>query len=182
MTRQRGAVRGSARGAEAASAGAAGRPRRSGHLGRPISQRPPTIERRTRLGHYEIDTLVGHGSQACILSLVERKSGYAILGPLPDRTATAFTARATRLIRQQPRPVRTITADAALEHDGLLAEGFPSSGDENDLGKPHQGANREREAVPEDGADGEEYEFENGAVSPQVPCPISGEELHEADG
>jgi transposase, IS30 family len=92
-----------------------GTPRRSGHLGRPISQRPPTIERRTRLGHYEIDTLVGHGSQACVLSLVERKSGYVILGPLANRTATAFTARATRLIRQQPRPVRTITADNGVE-------------------------------------------------------------------
>ena len=57
----------------------------------------------------------GTGSQACVLSFVERKSGYVILGPLANRTATAFTARATRLIRQQPRPVRTITADNGVE-------------------------------------------------------------------
>lgn len=92
-----------------------GTPRRSGQLGRPISQRPPTVERRTRLGHYEIDTILGQGSRACVLSLVERKSGYAILGALANHTAPVFTKRAIGLIRQQPRPVRTITADNGVE-------------------------------------------------------------------
>lgn len=89
--------------------------RRSGHLGRPISQRPPTVERRTRLGHHEIDTLMGRGSSACVLSLVERKSGYTGLGKLANHTAATFTARAIRVIRRQPRPVRTITADNGVE-------------------------------------------------------------------
>jgi IS30 family transposase len=92
-----------------------GTPRRSGHLGRPITMRPPTVERRTRLGHWEVDTLVGRGSQACVLSLIERKSGYTTLGKLQNRTAAAFTAHATRLIRRQPQPVRTITADNGVE-------------------------------------------------------------------
>jgi IS30 family transposase len=92
-----------------------GTPRRSGHLGPPISLRPATVERRTRLGHYEIDTLLGQGSRACVLSLVERKSGYTVLGALANHTAAAFTARAIGLIRRQPRPVRTITADNGVE-------------------------------------------------------------------
>ena len=52
----------------------------------------------------------------CALTLVERKTGYVLLGKLRIRRAPEGNARATRLIRAQPQPVRTITADnAALE-------------------------------------------------------------------
>jgi IS30 family transposase len=96
----------------------AGTPRRQGQLGRPISARPPSVNRRRRLGHWEVDTMLGHGSPDCVLSLVERKSGYASLGKLTARTAAAFTRRAVQLIRRQPRPVRTITADNGAELSG----------------------------------------------------------------
>ncbi|MGA8753532.1 IS30 family transposase, partial [Candidatus Deferrimicrobium sp.] len=51
-------------------------------------------------------------------SLVERKTGYLVLGKLATHTAAAFTERATRLIRAQPRPVRTVTADNGTELTG----------------------------------------------------------------
>jgi len=84
---------------------------------RPISARPAVVETRTQLGHWEADTVVGPG-RPCILSLVERKTGYVVIGQLRARTTAAVNRRATRLIQAQPHHVRTITADNGTEfHD-----------------------------------------------------------------
>ena len=53
---------------------------------RHISQRPLSADNRSRIGHWEIDTVMGHGSQHCIVSLVERKTGYTLIGRLNART------------------------------------------------------------------------------------------------
>jgi IS30 family transposase len=96
-----------------------GPPRRgTGQLGRSITTRPARIARRRQLGHWEIDTVLGQGSPDCILTLVERATGYTLIGKLADRTAGAFTACAIRLIRAQPHRVRSITADNGTELTG----------------------------------------------------------------
>jgi IS30 family transposase len=84
---------------------------------RPITARPVVVEARTQLGHWEADTMVGPG-RPCVLSLVERKTGYVLIGKLRARTTAEVNRRAIRLIRAQPHPVRTITADNGTEfHD-----------------------------------------------------------------
>ena len=86
---------------------------------RPITARPAVVAARTQVGHWEVDTMLGAGQAgACVLTLVERKTGYLLLGQLPARTTAAVNHRATRLIRAQPRPVRTITADNGTEFHG----------------------------------------------------------------
>ena len=83
---------------------------------RPITSRPAVVEARTQVGHWEVDTLLGAGQAGpCALSLVERKTGYVVLGKLRQRVAGEVNRRAARLIRAQPRPVRTITADNGTE-------------------------------------------------------------------
>lgn len=85
---------------------------------RPISTRPASVERRRQGGHWEVDTVLGAGDRHCVLSLVERTSGYLILGKLSARTTAAVTRRAIQLIRRERQPVRTITADNGTEfHD-----------------------------------------------------------------
>ena len=60
--------------------------------------------------------MLGDGqSGPCVLTLVERKSGYLAIGRLPQRRSSAVNARAAQLIRAQPRPVYTITADNGTE-------------------------------------------------------------------
>jgi len=81
---------------------------------RPITTRPPQIDARTEGGHWEVDTVLGTGDRHCVLSLVERTTGYLVLGKLPARTSTAVTRRAIHLVRRERRPVRTITADNVL--------------------------------------------------------------------
>ena len=86
---------------------------------RPITARPAAVETRRELGHWEADTILG-ASQAgpCVLSLVERKTGYLVLGQLRQRSSAAVNPRAAQLIAAQPHPVRTITVDNGTEfHD-----------------------------------------------------------------
>ena len=89
---------------------------------RPITARPAAAEARTRVGHWEADTILGAGqSGPCVLSLVERKTGYVVLGKLRKRTMAEVNRRAIRLIRRQQRPVRTITADNGTEFHSYAA-------------------------------------------------------------
>jgi IS30 family transposase len=84
---------------------------------RMISERPPEVEARERVGHWEADTVAGAGSKDCVATLVERKTGLVLIGKLEDRTARGLSRRLTRLIRGSGR-VETVTADNGTEfHD-----------------------------------------------------------------
>lgn len=84
---------------------------------RHISDRPPGAQNRSRLGHWEIDTVVGPGTP-CILTLVERKIGLVLIAKLNARTVAEFNRVAIPLINRAPIPVRTITADNGTEFHG----------------------------------------------------------------
>jgi IS30 family transposase len=85
---------------------------------RHISERPKSVEGREILGHWESDTVVGGGSKDCVATIVERKSGYAMIGKLPDRSKLATSKRQKMLIRRQPNKFKTITQDNGTEfHD-----------------------------------------------------------------
>ncbi len=83
---------------------------------RPITERPPIVETRQERGHWEADTMLG-ASQAgpCVLSLVERKTGYLLLGQLRRRISAAVNQRARQLISTRSHSVRTITVDNGTE-------------------------------------------------------------------
>lgn len=92
--------------------------RRGARLGRPISARPAVVDHRRQIGHWEIDTVAGATTRDCLLSLVERKTGFLLLGKLADHTAASFTARCLHLLGTGHHPVRTITADNGSELAG----------------------------------------------------------------
>ena len=87
---------------------------------RPITTRPVIVEARAQLGHWEADTVLGPG-RPCILSMVERKTSYVLIGKLLARTTAEVNRRATQLIRRQRRAVRTITADNGTEFHAYAA-------------------------------------------------------------
>ena len=89
---------------------------------RPITTRPPGAEHRSRFGHWEGDTMLGAGQAGpCLLTLVERKTGFLALGQLAQRTGAFVNARVQQLITAQPRPVRTITVDNGTEFHSYAA-------------------------------------------------------------
>jgi len=89
---------------------------------RPITARPRGAETRSRFGHWEGDTMLGAGQAGpCVLTLVERKSGFVAVGKLRQRTGADVNQRAHRLIRAQPRRVRTLTVDNGTEFHSYAA-------------------------------------------------------------
>lgn len=94
---------------------------------RHISERPVEVQERKRLGHWEGDTVMGSDMRHCVLTLVERTSGYAIVKKLKARTKDEVTKAATRAIRKHCRQFKTLTFDNGTEfHDyRLLEERFP---------------------------------------------------------
>jgi IS30 family transposase len=89
---------------------------------RPITTRPAGAEHRSRFGHWEGDTMLGAGQAGpCVLTLVERQSGFVAVGKLARRTAPLVNRRVQHLIRRQPRPVRTLTVDNGTEFHSYAA-------------------------------------------------------------
>ena len=84
---------------------------------RPISERPPGAENRTRVGHLEGDTVLGTDKH-CLLTLVDRKTGFTIIGKLESRTVDATNRRAIELINNAQRRVRSVTVDNGTEFHG----------------------------------------------------------------
>jgi transposase, IS30 family len=83
---------------------------------RHISERPPEAEARLELGHWEIDTVRGNDqARHSVVTLVERATGYLVMGKLERHTAAAATARTVELIAREPGAFRTITADNGTE-------------------------------------------------------------------
>lgn len=84
---------------------------------RHISERPAIVETRCQPGHWEIDTVMGTTS-ACVVTLVERQSGYLLVGKMRARTTAELNRATFALMCRHPARFRTITADNGTEfHD-----------------------------------------------------------------
>lgn len=84
---------------------------------RSIDERPKHINQRLTLGHWEGDTVLGTGKH-CILTLVDRKSGYLIIGKLRSRTVKAVNKAACALLKPMQHLVKSITFDNGTEFNG----------------------------------------------------------------
>lgn len=79
-----------------------------------IDLRPEIVEERSRLGDWEGDTIVGARHKGAVLTMVDRKSGYTLLGALSKREANQVEAQAAWLLRAMPH-VKTLTVDNGKE-------------------------------------------------------------------
>jgi IS30 family transposase len=82
---------------------------------RHVSERPASVDRRQALGHWEIDTVMGTGNDHCIVTLVERATGYLLIGKLAARTMEDAAQRTIELVHKHPTKFQTITADNGTE-------------------------------------------------------------------
>ena len=64
-----------------------------------IEGRPAVVDRRARYGDWEGDTVVGAGRRGGAVTLVERKSGYLLLGKVRDRQAATVRQAIAQLYR-----------------------------------------------------------------------------------
>jgi IS30 family transposase len=79
-----------------------------------IEQRPAVVASRERIGDWEIDTMHGRGN-ACVVTVVERKTGLVRIGPIQRATKELTLARTVKLLGPERERVKTITADNGTE-------------------------------------------------------------------
>jgi len=81
-----------------------------------VEIRPASVEDRREVGHWEIDTVMGteHGRNS-VLTLVERATGYTLMGKLERHCAADTVARCVELIEREAGRVLTITSDNGTE-------------------------------------------------------------------
>jgi len=81
-----------------------------------IAGRPEVINRRRRYGDWEGDTIVGKGRRSALLTLVERKSGYARIGRVDSMNSEMTMRAANRRMKDLPPCLlRSMTFDNGKE-------------------------------------------------------------------
>ncbi|MDT9002492.1 IS30 family transposase [Paucibacter sp. APW11] len=85
---------------------------------RHISERPKCVEQRRQQGHWEGDTVMGADLRHCVLTLVERATGYLVIKKLSARNKEQAAAAMARSIIGLRGRFKTITLDNGTEfHD-----------------------------------------------------------------
>ena len=85
---------------------------------RSITERPESVERRAQIGHWEADTVIGAGHQHAIVTLVERKSGFAVMAKVDRKTSEQVSAAVIDRLLPVADRVKTITFDNGKEFAG----------------------------------------------------------------
>lgn len=81
----------------------------------PISERPKIVEERTRLGDFEIDTIIGQNHKGAILTINERVSGFVLIEKLKGKDANELALKAIEVLTPFKEWIKTITADNGKE-------------------------------------------------------------------
>ncbi len=80
-----------------------------------IDQRPAIVERRSRLGDWELDTIIGKHHRQAIVSLTERKSRLTLIAKVATKGADSVKEAVIDLLGPLSHRVHTITTDNGKE-------------------------------------------------------------------
>ena len=80
-----------------------------------IDDRPKIVEERSRVGDWEIDTIIGKNQKQAILSMVERKSKFTLLRKLTFKTSDATQNALKEALLAYKLFVHIITSDNGSE-------------------------------------------------------------------
>jgi IS30 family transposase len=80
-----------------------------------ISERPEIVEQKTRIGDFEIDTIIGKGKQGAITTIVDRASAFVKISIPTTKRAKEIEKETIRLLSPHKKIIHTITSDNGLE-------------------------------------------------------------------
>jgi IS30 family transposase len=80
-----------------------------------IEQRPAVVDKRSRIGDWEGDTVIGKGHQGVLVTLVERKSRYTVACQLDSRHSAKVTPAIIALLQPHKAQCKTLTFDNGKE-------------------------------------------------------------------
>jgi len=96
-----------------------------------IDERPEIVDERSRIGDWEVDTVIGRPGGVVLVTLAERKSRLSLIALAANKTAQAVRAALLRLLRPIVDQVHTLTYDNGKEFayhesisEALNAPGF----------------------------------------------------------
>ena len=80
-----------------------------------IDERPGVVNERSRVGDWEGDTVIGKNHKGALVTLVERKSLYTVIGGVARKTAAAVRAAIVAGLTLHKNRVHTLTYDNGKE-------------------------------------------------------------------
>lgn len=83
-----------------------------------IEQRPAIVDTRRRFGDWEADLVIGAAHRQALVTLNERKSRYALIAHVPDRTAEVVSNAMISMLEPIKACVHTLTTDNGREFEG----------------------------------------------------------------
>ena len=90
-----------------------------------IEERPNIVDDKSRVGDWEIDTVIGKGHSGALVTIVERATQFTLVAKVANKSAEAVTAATIKLLKPYRGVRHTITADNGKEfayHEQLTAE------------------------------------------------------------
>lgn len=73
------------------------------------------VDNRSRLGDWELDTIIGKGHKQAIVSITERKSRLTLIQKVERKTASNVTRAILKLLKPIAGRVHTLTSDNGKE-------------------------------------------------------------------
>ena len=80
-----------------------------------IDKRPNVVEKKSRIGDWEIDTVVGKNHKGFLVTVVDRKSKFIIIKGVPSKHAEVVTQALIEMITPLKKITHTITSDNGKE-------------------------------------------------------------------
>jgi len=80
-----------------------------------ISKRPKVVDKKTRIGDWEVDTIIGKYHQGAIVTIVDRKSKFTLMRILPTKGAIGVSNAIIELLYPIKQLTHTITSDNGKE-------------------------------------------------------------------
>ena len=80
-----------------------------------IDDRPQIVDNKSRVGDWEIDTVIGKGHSGALVTIVERVTNLTVSKQVNGKTAAAVTKATIALLKPLKAVVHTITADNGKE-------------------------------------------------------------------
>ncbi len=80
-----------------------------------IDKRPAIVEKRSRIGDWELDTIIGKGHKQALVSITERKSRLTLIAKVKRKTAELTSLAVCRLLGPIASRVLTLTSDNGKE-------------------------------------------------------------------
>ena len=81
-------------------------------------ERPGHVDVIKQLGHLECDTVIGAKHKGAIVNIVERKSGYAVVAKVVNKTSDLVGSKIVDKLKPLAAWVKTLTFDNGKEFAG----------------------------------------------------------------